>query len=107
MIVDVYYASLCSSTVLATVTYKSVIFARCTCEFCGNWETLEDNFCCQEKEKVAAKVASFNTEHGGEIRCITAHPGFRSNCLDIWTLETAYLTYAKKDRRNGNEPINE
>jgi hypothetical protein len=69
-----------------------------------HWKTTS---VAKRKTKVAAKVTSFNMEHGGEIRCITAHPGFRSNCLDVWTLETAYLTYAKKDRRHGNEPINE
>ena len=25
------------------------------------------------------------------LSCITHHPGFESNCLDVWVLETAYM----------------
>ncbi|XP_074647486.1 uncharacterized protein LOC141903288 [Tubulanus polymorphus] len=52
----------------------------CDCQCCEIMETPEENACCNEKGPILARIE----------KCITCHPGFRSNCLDIWVLETVY-----------------
>ena len=40
------------------------------------------------------------------MHCITEHPGFRSNCLDVWVLKTAYYAFRQQhgaDNRTGHE----
>lgn len=82
---------------------------RCTCGFCINSNIAAENFCCKEKMKVVSKIFDYNANYGGNIDCIIEHPGFNSNCLDVWVLENVYIHYAKQVRRNANnaDAINE
>ena len=57
-------------------------------------EDAEDCLCCQEISQMKAKCDAWSNEKGQTpISCITQHPGFKSGCLDIWTLEIAYHQY--------------
>lgn len=83
------------------------IFSRCTCEKCEISETPEENMCCSEKGPIRQKIEQFNSDHGGSILCITEHPGFASNCLDVWVLQTAYLHYKQQYRTGVDGETNE
>ncbi|XP_063595762.1 uncharacterized protein LOC134772652 [Penaeus indicus] len=68
----------------------------CECGQCCNWATPEENSCCQEKVPVVNTIEEYNDGYG-QIKCITEHPGFNSQCLDIWVLQQTYLqNYRKK-----------
>lgn len=43
---------------------------------------------------VWAKVQELESDTA--IKCITEHPGFRTVCLDIWVLQTAYFHYRQE-----------
>ncbi|KAF3840260.1 hypothetical protein F7725_018977 [Dissostichus mawsoni] len=48
---------------------------------------------------------SMNMRDGANITCVIDHPGFQSNCLDVWVLQTAYHHYSKRDRQQaGDQP---
>ncbi|KAF3832173.1 hypothetical protein F7725_025838 [Dissostichus mawsoni] len=73
-------------------------------------ETIEECQCCQEKDVMVAKMEEFNEYEGdgANITCVIDHPGFQSNCLDAWVLQTAYHHYSKRDRQQaGDQPRNE
>ncbi len=53
--------------------------------------TVAESICCREIEQVKCTM-----ELEGLGTCITDHPGFRSVCLDIWTLRIAYLAYKQQ-----------
>ncbi|KAF3844348.1 hypothetical protein F7725_007511, partial [Dissostichus mawsoni] len=50
---------------------------------------------------MVAKMEEFNEYEGdgANITCVIDHPGFQSNCLDVWVLQTAYHHYSKRDRQ--------
>ncbi|XP_064630852.1 uncharacterized protein LOC135495770 [Lineus longissimus] len=78
---------------------------------CGDKCEVQDvpieNACCHEKEPILRKIEAYNEEHGGNIRCITEHPGFQSNCLDVWVLQTAYSHYKQQYRAAVDGETNE
>lgn len=67
---------------------------RCTCENCVLMTTEAECNCCQEHPKMREEL-----QEAGRIsqqpaaKCITLHPGFAAVCLNVWTLETAWLQY--------------
>ncbi|XP_074647444.1 uncharacterized protein LOC141903255 [Tubulanus polymorphus] len=79
----------------------------CDCQCCEIMETPEENACCNEKGPILARIEKYNDEYDSSIKCITCHPGFRSNCLDIWVLETAYYQYRQQYRAQVDGEINE
>ena len=90
----------------AIISQQSFCTFRCTCEKC----TIEECQCCQEKDVMVAKMEEFNEYEGDSenITCVIDHPGFQSNCLDVWVLQTAYHHYSKRDRQQaGDQPRNE
>ena len=54
--------------------------------------------CCQEVDIVEAKLTYIEPISGTHktLTCITLHPGFKSVCLDVWTLQVAYLAYRQE-----------
>ena len=54
--------------------------------------TLKESICCQE-------IAVLREKMTGHSECITQHPGFRTVCLDIWVLQTAYFQYRQEHGR--------
>jgi len=89
---------------------KVVLFLyRCSCGHCDVMPSLPENTCCREKPQVEAILEDYKA-HCSEAHnlpgCITEHPGFASGCLDVWTLQIAYLQY-KQDYGNMHHPLNE
>ncbi|XP_064618966.1 uncharacterized protein LOC135482648 [Lineus longissimus] len=79
----------------------------CDCgKLCVNSPFPEENACCSEKVPILNKMEEFNADHGGDIVCITKHPGFSSNYLDVWVLQAAYRLYQKKHRVGIDGEIN-
>ncbi len=70
----------------------------CECTFCLSQPNPYNSFCCQENMKMFAKLHSCQ---GASLTCITEHPGFKVNCLNIHVLEKDYHRF-KKDY--GPEP---
>ncbi|XP_064631011.1 uncharacterized protein LOC135489543 [Lineus longissimus] len=68
----------------------------CECKNCLNSTVPEENACCREKVPVNNVVDEYAADFE-EIDCITDHPAFRSNCLDVWSLQLAYRLYHKKE----------
>ncbi|KAK3712317.1 hypothetical protein QZH41_017253, partial [Actinostola sp. cb2023] len=76
----------------------------CQCGECTSMPSVEECVCCVELPKVWQKVKDQRPQH--DMKCITEHPGFKSTCLDIWVLETAYYSYRQdygEPRQQGNE----
>ncbi|XP_069102092.1 uncharacterized protein [Argopecten irradians] len=69
----------------------------CRCRRCHIMTTLSECVCCDE----LMRVQETRDEIDG-IACITEHPGFRTVCLDVFVLRTAYEGY--KQYHNGNIP---
>ena len=60
--------------------------------------------CCQEIDQVTTKLAEAAVFTGQPApTCITQHPGFRSVCLDVWVLQTAWHQYVKEYGRRAFE----
>ncbi|XP_069108912.1 uncharacterized protein [Argopecten irradians] len=76
---------------------SSSVFFRCQCRRCHIMTTLPECVCCDE----LMRVQETRDEIDG-IACITEHPGFRTVCLDVFVLRTAYEGY--KQYHNGNIP---
>jgi hypothetical protein len=57
---------------------------------CIAMPTDDESVCCREITKVLQIVEEFNSE---TTSCITQHPGFEAGCLNVWTLQIAYLQY--------------
>lgn len=51
-----------------------------------------ESVCCKEIDQVVQKM----DEHEAPLKCITAHPGFNSVCLNRWVLDTAYYQYRQQ-----------
>ena len=58
--------------------------------------THTESFCCKESDRVREKMEEYDEEFGGELTCITGHPGFQTVCLDRWSLETAQFQYIQQ-----------
>ena len=56
---------------------------------------VDESICCHEIVKVADKMTYPDLFDGTIVyhECITHHPGFKTVCLDIWTLQVAYFAY--------------
>ena len=74
---------------------KHFLGFRCTCDLCSHMPTERESHCCQEVDRLQEKIEAFNDD-GGDIACITQHPGFASVCLDRYVLETAYFQYRQQ-----------
>ncbi|KAL9961214.1 hypothetical protein ACROYT_G030117 [Oculina patagonica] len=66
----------------------------CECGSCRAMPTPSESVCCTEIGQVWQKIEDQRPEV--ELNCITQHPGFASNCLDVWVLETAYYAYRQQ-----------
>lgn len=71
----------------------------CSCGNCINSAVFEENACCCEKEEMVSVMHEYNSDFGGNIKCITEHPGFQSQCLDIWVLRSSYSHYKQQYRQ--------
>ena len=74
---------------------------------CQPMPTTHESVCCAEIGQIWQKVEDQKPEV--QMHCITEHPGFRSNCLDVWVLETAYYAFRQQhgsDNRSGHEYVN-
>jgi len=56
--------------------------------------TAHESVCCAEISQVWQKVEDQRPEI--QMSCITEYPGFQSNCLDVWVLETAYYAFRQQ-----------
>ena len=51
--------------------------------------------CCTEIPQVRQELErAAELTNSERAKCIVDHPGFRSVCLDVWVLETAWLQYS-------------
>ena len=65
-----------------------------------------ENKCCQSYKVIRDIIA--DEELNLQDNCITTHPGFASNCLDIWVLQASMHEYLQQEGPIGNEePIHE
>lgn len=76
--------------------------SRCECGHC-NLEHLQkasECVCCVEVEKCQAALSSEQVleDTVEPPACITDHPGFRSVCLDKWSLRVSAEKYRRRDR---------
>ncbi|XP_070189897.1 uncharacterized protein [Littorina saxatilis] len=74
----------------------------CQCGHCCRMPTSVECVCCHDVRQIKQKVEGLEEQVG----CITAHPGFRTVCLDIYCLETAYYAY-KQDYGRLNFDLHE
>ncbi|XP_062569765.1 uncharacterized protein LOC134231811 [Saccostrea cucullata] len=64
----------------------------CSCQCCTIMASNTENRCCQEIQQVKEEISRTDTS----LNCITHHPGFRTVCLDIHVLRTAYYQYRQQ-----------
>ncbi|XP_062592073.1 uncharacterized protein LOC134253563 [Saccostrea cucullata] len=64
----------------------------CSCQCCTIMASNTENRCCQEIQQVKEEILRTDTS----LNCITHHPGFRTVCLDIHVLRTAYYQYRQQ-----------
>ncbi|XP_054770776.2 uncharacterized protein LOC129278654 [Lytechinus pictus] len=77
----------------------------CSCSGdCAPMPIVRECVCCKEIPEVVHKMDSFN---GGELDCITNHPGFEGVCLNPWVLETAYFHYRQQYGGGGRNDATE
>ena len=76
----------------------------CRCQ-CGNCEYFgELPVCCHKYAAMKERLKSIY----GDFKCITQHPGFHSNCLDIHVLEASFYKFCQNDGEPGDdEPLHE
>lgn len=71
---------------------------RCRCDNCQRLDRREECICCQEIDCIVTK--NYEVVERGLMAeppsCITQHPGFQANCLNIWVLQTAWLQYKQQ-----------
>lgn len=82
--------------------YRVIYCFRCQCGHCCRMPTSVECVCCHDVRQIKQKVEGLEEQVG----CITAHPGFRTVCLDIYCLETAYYAY-KQDYGRLNFDLHE
>ncbi|KAK7944339.1 hypothetical protein WMY93_000067 [Mugilogobius chulae] len=63
--------------------------AWCTCGNCHTMPTEAENVCCQEIPQVVRRINQMPTPPA----CITSHPGFQVNCLNIYALQNMNNIY--------------
>ena len=65
--------------------------------------TDRENICCQEipmmKNKLYCLVEEDGLSQDAIPKCITEHRGFGQNCTAEYSLQTAYYSYEKKDKK--------
>ena len=59
--------------------------------------TATECVCCTEIDKVCNKMSAEGVD------CITLHPGFESDCLDVWDLQTAFYSFRQEYGDNAFE----
>ena len=69
------------------------LICRCNCNICVIGTTAKECLCCTEVKKVRVVVKQYHSRTGQTDWCVTDHPGFKSVCLDVWVLHTAYQQY--------------
>ena len=74
--------------------FRRSLFSRCQCGMCQPMPTVYESVCCGEIGQIWQKVEDQRPDV--QMSCITEHPGFQSNCLDVWVLETAYYAYRQQ-----------
>ena len=67
---------------------------RCECGICQPMPTAHESVCYTEISRDSLKKEDQRPEI--QMSCITQHPGFRSSCLDVWVLETAYYAFRQQ-----------
>ncbi|XP_033103859.1 P2X purinoceptor 7-like [Anneissia japonica] len=67
----------------------------CKCGHCQEMNSIEECLCCHEVPDVVA-TRDRDITVTGDLNCITRHPGFESNCLDVWSLQMARKNTPKK-----------
>ncbi|XP_066263273.1 uncharacterized protein [Branchiostoma lanceolatum] len=65
----------------------------CSCGHCNIMPTAAECLCCREVQLIDEKR---NLLVRPVPECITMHEGFRSICLDIWSLQCAYFEYRQQ-----------
>ena len=90
MIFNLYLARMTSIWFSVDVlnAFCHFLYSRCECGICQPMLTVREIVCCGEIGQIWQKIEDQRPEV--QMSCITEHPGFRSNCLDVWVLETAY-----------------
>ena len=72
----------------------SSVLGASVCGICQPMPTAHESVCCAEISQVWQKVEDQRPEI--QMSCITEYPGFQSNCLDVWVLETAYYAFRQQ-----------
>lgn len=77
---------------MCSAVYQPLMFSlfRCQCGNCASMATFRECVCCKEIAPMAAMIESMS------VPCIIQHPGFRTVCLDIYVLQTAYYHYRQQ-----------
>ena len=74
----------------------------CECGVCHSMRTLAECVCCVETQAV-----NFVRE-SSDLECITHHPTFIANCLNVRVLKVSLHDYIQRDGPlDDNEPIHE
>ncbi|XP_021359109.1 P2X purinoceptor 7-like [Mizuhopecten yessoensis] len=72
-----------------TTSPRSKPYDWCKCGHCPAMSTEVESICCKEVDQVQVMMDAIP----GDLSCITLHPGFDAVCLNIYVLQTAYLTF--------------
>ncbi|XP_064646814.1 uncharacterized protein LOC135499789 [Lineus longissimus] len=72
----------------------------CDCGNCTAQITGTESMCCSDYSPVLAKKESYEPDG---VACITLHPGFASNCLDRYVLESAMYEFIQDQGPIGND----
>ena len=62
----------------------------CTCNECTEVDG-QVNTCCQDYVNISSCL------QGTMFKCITEHPRFLSNCLDIYVLEASFYGFCQQE----------
>ncbi|XP_072176071.1 uncharacterized protein [Diadema setosum] len=90
----VFFSRKQSIVLISSIPHFCLLF-RCSCSGgCVAMPTVRESVCCKEIPRVVEKMDSF--ADGGDLDCITMHPGFKTVCLDKYVLETAYYQYEQQ-----------
>ena len=68
----------------------SEVFYRYFGGHCIPLPQVEECICCIELPRIVLRIEQCPVA----IPCIVDHPGFQTICLDVWSLQVAYLAYA-------------
>ena len=76
--------------------YERGPFCYCNLGVCGMCQLMllvPESVCCHEIVQIWQKIEE---QMEVQMSCITEHPGFKSTCLDVWVLKTAYYAYRQQ-----------